>query len=336
MDNIKTDFSLKKYNTFQINVSAKKYTKFSTIKQLKKTLNKCNKNEILILGGGSNILLTKDINGIVLHNDIKGITVLKEDKNHVFVKVGAGEVWHDFVLWSVKQNLSGIENLALIPGSVGASPIQNIGAYGTEVKDTIEEVVAIEIKTRKTKKFKNIECEFQYRDSIFKNRIKGEYIITEVIFKLNKFHLNITSYGEVEKELNELKLNANPKNISTAIINIRNRKLPNPQELANCGSFFKNPTIETSQFKILKRKYPNIIGYKISEKKIKLAAGWLIENAGLKGYRISDAGVHTNQALVLVNYGESTGEEILNLSKIVKNKIQTMYNIELENEVTIL
>ncbi len=336
MDNIKTDFSLKKYNTFQINVSAKKYTKFSTIKQLKKTLNKCNKNEILILGGGSNILLTKDINGIVLHNDIKGITILKEDKNHVFVKVGAGEVWHDFVLWSVKQNLSGIENLALIPGSVGASPIQNIGAYGTEVKDTIEEVIAIEIKTRKTKKFKNIECEFQYRDSIFKNRIKGEYIITEVIFKLNKFHLNITSYGEVEKELNELKLNANPKNISTAIINIRNRKLPNPQELANCGSFFKNPTIETSQFNILKRKYPNIIGYKISEKKIKLAAGWLIENAGLKGYRISDAGVHANQALVLVNYGESTGEEILNLSKIVKNKIQTMYNIELENEVTIL
>ena len=262
--------------------------------------------------------------------------MLKKDDKHVLVKVGAGEVWHNFVLWSVQQNYSGIENLALIPGSVGASPIQNIGAYGIEVKDTIEEVIAIEIKTGKIKKFKNIECEFQYRDSIFKNKIKGKYIITEVIFRLNKSHLNITSYGEVEKELKELKLNANPKNISTAIINIRSRKLPDPQKLANCGSFFKNPTIETSEFEILKKKYPNIIGYKISEKKIKLAAGWLIDNAGLKGYRIGDAGVHINQALVLVNYGRSTGEDILKLSNIVKNKIRTMYNIELENEVTIL
>ena len=336
MDSIKTDFSLKNHNTFKINVSAKRYTKFSSTKQLKEILNKVDKNQILILGGGSNILLTKNINGVVLHNNINGITVLKKDDKHVLVKVGAGEVWHNFVLWSVQQNYSGIENLALIPGSVGASPIQNIGAYGIEVKDTIEEVIAIEIKTGRIKNFKNIECEFQYRDSIFKNKLKGKYIITEVIFRLNKSHLNITSYGEVEKELKELKLNSNPKNISTAIINIRSRKLPDPQKLANCGSFFKNPTIETNQFKILKKKYPNIIGYKISEKEIKLAAGWLIDNAGLKGYRIGDAGVHINQALVLVNYGESTGEDILNLSNIVKNKIRTMYNVELENEVTIL
>jgi len=336
MDNIKTDFSLKNHNTFKINVSTKRYTKFSNKKQLKEILNKVDKNQILILGGGSNILLTKNINGVVLHNNINGITVLKKDEKHVLVKVGAGEVWHDFVLWSVQQNYSGIENLALIPGSVGASPIQNIGAYGMEVKDTIEEVIAIEIKTGEIKSFKNIECEFQYRDSIFKNKIKGEYIITEVIFRLNKSHLNITSYGEVEKELKKLKLNANPKNISTAIINIRSRKLPDPQKLANCGSFFKNPIIETSQFEILKKRYPNIIGYNISEKKIKLAAGWLIDNAGLKGYRIGDAGVHINQALVLVNYGDSTGEDILNLSNIVKNKIWAMYNVELENEVTIL
>jgi UDP-N-acetylmuramate dehydrogenase len=336
MDDIKTDFSLKNHNTFKINVSAKTYIRFSSTKQLKEILAKVGKDQILVLGGGSNILLTKNINGVVLHNNINGITVLKKDDKHVVVKVGAGEVWHNFVLWSVQQNYSGIENLALIPGSVGASPIQNIGAYGIEVKDTIEEVIAIEIKTGKIKTFKNIECEFQYRDSIFKNKIKGKYIITEVIFRLNKSHLNITSYGEVEKELKELKLNANPKNISTAIINIRSRKLPDPQKLANCGSFFKNPTIETSEFEILKKKYPNIIGYKISEKKIKLAAGWLIDNAGLKGYRIGDAGVHINQALVLVNYGRSTGEDILKLSNIVKNKIRTMYNIELENEVTIL
>lgn len=336
MCTIKNNFSLKKYNTFGIDVSTKYYAKFSSNEELLEILSKINTQQFMILGGGSNILFTKDIDKAVLHNDIKGINLTKEDEKHVWVEVGAGEVWHDFVLWSVKNNYSGIENLALIPGSVGASPIQNIGAYGLEVKDSIEEVITTEFKNGITKKFNNRECEFKYRDSVFKNQYKGKYVITKVVFRLNKQHLNITSYGDVARELKDLNLTANPKNISTAIINIRNKKLPNPKDLANCGSFFKNPTIKKSEFKKLKNKFPNIVGYSVSENKIKVAAGWLIDNVGLKGYRTGDAGVHKNQALVLVNYGNASGQDILHVANMIKEKIKATYNIKLENEVTIL
>ncbi len=338
MQKIAINYNLKKHNTFSVNIHTKYFTSFNSEEDLRKILNSkiCQKEKILVLGGGSNILFTQDISGIVLHNNITGISIIKEEKDNVIVKVGAGVVWHDFVIWSVERNLSGIENLALIPGSVGASPIQNIGAYGVEVKDTIKEVVGVNINNKKERKFSNYDCNFSYRNSIFKDELRDKYIITQVIFKLSKKYLNITSYGDVKKELDSLKLPANPKNISTAIINIRNMKLPNPKELANSGSFFKNPIISISKFNRIKEKFPNIISYKISEKEMKIAAGWLIENAGLKGYRAGDAGIHINQALVIVNYGKATGLEILNLANHIKSKIKKIYGISIENEVNIL
>ncbi|MAM05209.1 MAG: UDP-N-acetylenolpyruvoylglucosamine reductase [Flavobacteriales bacterium] len=335
MNYIKKNFSLKNYNSFKLDVTTSTFAKFSSLEQLNYLLKKNNK-KLLILGGGSNLLFTKNFEGTILYNNICGISIIKENKQHITVKVGAGELWDNFVSWSVNNNYSGIENLALIPGNVGACPIQNIGAYGMEVKDTIEKVIAVEIKSNKIKEFKNVDCKFKYRESIFKKKLKNKYIITHVLFKLSKSHLNITSYGDVSNELKKLKLETNPKNISLAVSNIRNKKLPNPKQLANCGSFFKNPTITRQKFEKLKKKFPEIIGYQISEQKIKIAAGWLIDNAGMKGYRIGDAGVHKNQALVLVNYGNASGKDILNLAKIIKKKIKEIYNIELKNEVTII
>jgi UDP-N-acetylmuramate dehydrogenase len=239
-------------------------------------------------------------------------------------------------MWSLSQELSGIENLALIPGTVGASPVQNIGAYGMEVKDTIHKVMAFEISTQKTKTFNNTDCKFAYRNSIFKGELKNKYIITKVEFKLSKTAINKTNYGTIEEELKNLNLEASVKNIAEAVINIRSRKLPNPAELGNSGSFFKNPIIETSQFEQLKKEFPEMVGYKITESTTKIAAGWLIDNAGLKGYRKADAGVHKNQALVLVNYGNASGKDIINLAKEVQQKIKDKYGIRIEAEVNIL
>lgn len=335
---IKENYSLKNHNTFGIDVKAKYFATFNSEKELTNLLKSeiIQKELLFILGGGSNILLTKDFNGIVLANEIKGIEVISENDNHTTIKVGAGEIWHDFVLWSISNNLSGIENLALIPGLVGASPMQNIGAYGMEVKDVIESVDYIEIKSRKKKTIENSACNFEYRDSIFKHELKEEVIITKVIFTLSKTPLNKTTYGAIEDELRNLKKEASPKNITEAVINIRNRKLPNPSELGNSGSFFKNPIIETSQFEELKKEFSEIVGYSVSEKKTKIAAGWLIDNAGLKGYRKGDAGIHKNQALVLVNYGKATGLEIINLAKKIQKVVKEKYNIEIELEVNVL
>ena len=335
---IKENYSLKNHNTFGIDVKAKYFATFNSEKELTKLLKSeiAQKELLFILGGGSNILLTKDFNGIVLANEIKGIEVISENDNHTTIKVGAGEIWHDFVLWSISNNLSGIENLALIPGLVGASPMQNIGAYGMEVKDVIESVDYIEIKSRKKKTIENSACNFEYRDSIFKHELKEEVIITKVIFTLSKTPLNKTTYGAIEDELRNLKKEASPKNITEAVINIRNRKLPSPSELGISGSFFKNPIIETSQFEELKKEFSEIVGYNVSEKKTKIAAGWLIDNAGLKGYRKGDAGIHKNQALVLVNYGKATGLEIINLAKKIQKVVKEKYNIEIELEVNIL
>jgi UDP-N-acetylmuramate dehydrogenase len=338
MSNIQHNYSLKNYNTFGIAAKAKYFATFDSVIELKEILatNLHQKHKFFILGSGSNILLSQDYNGIMLHNKIEGICILEDNDNEIIVEVGAGVIWHDFVMWSVSQELSGIENLALIPGTVGASPVQNIGAYGMEVKDTIHKVTALEIENKTIKTFSNSDCNFEYRNSIFKHKLKNKFIITKVEFKLQKTALNKTSYGAIQDELNTLQLEANSKNISTAVINIRSRKLPNPKELGNSGSFFKNPIIETSQFEGLKKEFPEMVGYKISETETKIAAGWLIDNAGLKGYRKEDAGVHKNQALVLVNYGNACGKEIINLAKKIQQKIKDKYGISIEPEVNIL
>ena len=335
---IQQNYSLKKYNTFGIAATAKYFACFSSENELVELLRNdlCKTEPLFILGGGSNILLTQDFEGLVLANTIKGMEVLAEDNHSSTIEVGAGEVWHDFVLWSIDKNLSGIENLALIPGLVGASPMQNIGAYGLEVKDVITTVHFIEIGSGNSKILSNEDCNFGYRDSIFKHKLKEKVVITKVIFKLSKTPLNKTTYGAIEEELKNLNLEPSPKNISTAVINIRSRKLPDPKILGNSGSFFKNPIIETTQFENLKREFPEMVGYTISETKTKIAAGWLIDNAGLKGYRKADAGVHKNQALVLVNYGNATGLEIINLAKEIQEKIKDKYGISITPEVNIL
>ena len=335
---IQQNYSLKKYNTFGIAATAKYFACFSSENELVELLRNdlCKTEPLFILGGGSNILLTQDFEGLVLANTIKGMEVLAEDNHSSTIEVGAGEVWHDFVLWSIDKNLSGIENLALIPGLVGASPMQNIGAYGLEVKDVITTVHFIEIGSGNSKILSNEDCNFGYRDSIFKHELKEKAVITKVIFKLSKTPLNQTTYGAIEEELKNLNLDPSPKNISTAVINIRSRKLPDPKILGNSGSFFKNPIIKTTQFENLKREFPEMVGYTISETKTKIAAGWLIDNAGLKGYRKADAGVHKNQALVLVNYGNATGLEIINLAKEIQEKIKDKYGISITPEVNIL
>ncbi len=338
MSNILNNYSLKYHNTFGVAAKAKYFTSFSSEDQLAELLkdNICKTESLFILGGGSNILLTQDFDGLVLANNIKGIEIITENEKSTSIAVGAGEIWHDFVLWSIQKNLSGIENLALIPGLVGASPMQNIGAYGAEVKDVITKVRYIEIESGKQKSFTNSECNFSYRNSIFKDELKGRVVITEVVCKLSKTPLNNTKYGAITDELKRLNKEPSPQSIAQAVINIRSSKLPDPKVLGNSGSFFKNPIIETIWFKKLKKDFPEMVGYKISETQTKIAAGWLIDNAGLKGYRKADAGVHKNQALVLVNYGNATGLEIINLAKEIQEIVKEKYGIQIEPEVNIL
>ena len=332
------NYSLKNHNTFGVDAKAKYFATFNSEEALVDLLKSeiTQKEPLFILGGGSNILLTKNFDGLVLANEIRGIEIVSENENYNTIKVGAGEVWHDFVLWSIEKNLSGIENLALIPGLVGASPMQNIGAYGVELKDVVESVDFIEIDSGNKKTIENSACNFGYRDSIFKHELKGKVVITKVILRLSKAPINKTTYGAIDGELKNLNLEANPKNIAEAVINIRNRKLPNPAKLGNSGSFFKNPIIETNQFEELKIEFPEMVGYKVSESETKIAAGWLIDNAGLKGYRKGDVGVHKNQALVLVNYGKATGLEIINLAKEIQEVVKKQYGIQIEPEVNIL
>jgi len=338
MSNILHNYSLKNHNTFGIAAKAKYFSTFDSVLELKEILktNLHKEEKLFILGSGSNILFTQDFDGFILHNKIEGICILEDNENDILVEVGAGVVWHDFVMWSVSQELSGIENLALIPGTVGASPVQNIGAYGMEVKDSITKVHTLEIKSKEIKIFSNKNCKFSYRNSTFKRREEKKFIITKVEFKLSKKPLNKTTYGAIEDELKNLNLETNSATIAEAVIKIRNRKLPDPRVLGNSGSFFKNPIIETNQFEELKKEFPNIVSYTISNSQTKIAAGWLIENAGLKGYRKADAGVHKNQALVLVNYGNASGTEIINLAKEIQKKIKAKYGINIELEVSVL
>ena len=330
-----SNFSLKNYNTFGIDVKAKKFVSITSIEQLKEVLSI--ENEIFLLSGGSNMLLTKDIDKTVVHVNLKGIATLEESENQVVVEVLAGEDWHQFVLWCVNHDFGGVENLSLIPGNVGTCPIQNIGAYGVEVKDVIESVETIEIKSGKTKTFSNSECEFGYRNSIFKNTLKGKFVITKVRFKLTKVKHNLnTSYGAIESELSSNNIqNPTIKDISNAVIAIRQSKLPDPKEIGNSGSFFKNPVISKSHFDRLQEKYPKIPSYPIDEFTVKVPAGWLIETAGFKGKRFGEAGIHDKQALVLVNHGNACGKEVFEVAKHIQSKIYIDFGIELEIEVNV-
>ncbi|MAD50124.1 MAG: UDP-N-acetylenolpyruvoylglucosamine reductase [Flavobacteriales bacterium] len=329
------NYPLQSLNTFGIKAQAEYFSPFSSKEELIDLLGKTQK-PLTILGGGSNILLTNNINGTVLKNEISDIEITHEDQDSVTVKVGGGVVWHDFVMWSIEHNLGGIENLSLIPGSVGAAPMQNIGAYGVEIKSVFEELEAVHMDDKTVKTFNNKDCQFAYRYSIFKGELKGQYIICKVSFKLSKYPKFNTSYGAIEDELKAMGANKSLRSISQAVINIRQRKLPNPKDIGNSGSFFKNPTIPKSQFEQLKAQFPNIVGYPNGEHSIKVAAGWLIDRVGWKGYRKGDAGVHKNQALVLVNYGTAKGDEIVALSRDIQKSIQETFGIELEAEVNIL
>ena len=334
--NIQENISLKEYNTFGISVQAKRFISVTSVYELQQLL-KIEKN-IFLLSGGSNMLLTKDIEKLVVHIDIKGISVDSENHNDIYLTVNAGENWHKFVLWCVSNNYGGIENLSLIPGSVGTCPIQNIGAYGVEVKDTITKVEAVEIKTGKLVSFSLEECQFGYRNSIFKNEVKGKYVLTSVGFKLTKKEHNLnTSYGAIETELASKKvIKPSLKDVSEAVIAIRQSKLPDPKKIGYCGSFFKNPVISKTHFEKIQKEYPKVPCYQISDQEIKVPAGWLIEQIGLKGKRFGNYGVHEKQALVLVNYGNASGEEIYQLAKKIQREVQTAFNISLEIEVNII
>jgi UDP-N-acetylmuramate dehydrogenase len=330
------NYSLKNLNSFGINVSAKYFTGFKNTNELAEILATANENK-LILGGGSNILFTKNFNGLVLKNEIDGIKIIKEDEKYIYIKSGAGVGWHPFVLYCIENNFAGAENLSLIPGSVGASPMQNIGAYGVELKDIFYELEAYHINDKKIISFTNKDCEFGYRESIFKNKVKGEFVITSVTFRLNKFPIFNTSYGAIETELQKMGVQTpSIKSISDAVIRIRQSKLPDPKVIGNAGSFFKNPTINNIDFENLKKEFSAIVGYTAGMNETKLAAGWLIEKAGFKGYRLNDAGCHDKQALVLVNYGNATGEEILDVSEKIINAVKLMFNVSLEREVNIV
>ena len=334
---IKKNISLKYLNTFGIDVKAKEFASVESKQDLAKLL-VINSSNLLVLGGGSNILLTEDLDGLVLHINIKGIKVVSVYENKIRVRVAAGENWHEFVSWSLKKNYGGIENLSLIPGNVGTAPIQNIGAYGVELKDVFISCEAMDIKTQKLRTFEKIDCNFGYRNSIFKEELKDQYIITSVIFELSTLHHKLKkNYGTIENKLKNSGIN-NPtiQDISKAVISIRNSKLPNPKVIGNSGSFFKNPIISCKHFEILKNKFPKIPHYKITETSVKIPAGWLIEIAGFKGKRIGNCGVHDKQALVLVNYGNASGKDILELSKKIQEAILIIFDIVLEGEVNIL
>ena len=330
--------SLKNYNTFGIDAKAKKFISVSSYEDLRKALQQTYASEIFILGGGSNMLLTQDINKTVIHIGLTGRKIISETEDAVVVEASAGENWHQFVLWALDHDFGGLENLSLIPGNVGTSPIQNIGAYGVELKDVFESCNAIHIQTLEEVTFKPKDCEFGYRNSVFKQRLKGEYIITSVRFRLSKNHHKLrTGYGAIKDWLTGEKITKpGIKDISNAVIAIRQSKLPDPRVLGNSGSFFKNPIINKEEYLKLQEKFPEIPSYYIGEDQVKVPAGWLIDKAGLKGYRRGDAGVHKNQALVLVNYGEATGEELLDLSREIKNKIYSEFGIKLEPEVNII
>lgn len=332
-----SDFSLKNHNTFGIDVKARNFFAVENTDELKSVLGQHYASELFILGGGSNMLLTGDIDKTVVHINLKGRRIIEETEDEVLVEAMAGENWHEFVLWCLEQDFGGLENLSLIPGNVGTAPVQNIGAYGVELKDSFALCRALNVQTLELNEFTREDCRFGYRDSVFKSQVKDQYIITSVVLRMSKKNHRLnTSYGSIDSWLNENGISRpGIKDISNAVISIRSSKLPDPKKLGNSGSFFKNPVISEDQYLRLQEQYPEIPGYNLSEGSYKVPAGWLIEQTGMKGYRKGDAGVHQKQALVLVNYGNANGAEILDLAHEVREKVNKRYGIELQPEVNI-
>lgn len=336
--------SLKLYNTFGIESYADFFVSVHNLDELKQALffRKEKSLDLLVLGGGSNILFTQDLKGLVVHLDLKGKQLLSESNGKVQVKIEAGENWHEFVLWSIAQGYGGIENLSLIPGNVGTAPMQNIGAYGREIKDVLVSLEAMEVSTQEIKTFSHADCQFDYRESIFKKAHKGKYILLNATFELtSENHKYTVSYGAIEAELRGKGLpELSPKVISEAIISIRLSKLPDPTKIGNAGSFFKNPVVENEQYLRIKKDHPKVVAYALGEKFTKLAAGWLIESAGWKGKPLGNAKVHAQQALVLINNAKETGvnvtgKEIWDLSEAIIQDVQNIFSVRLEREVNI-
>ena len=335
---IQNNFSLKKYNTFGIEAKAKQFVAVQSVDELKTVLIEHKLETKFVLGGGSNMLLTQDIDALVIHIDLKGKKIVTEDDDFVWVESMAGENWHEFVLWTISQNFGGLENMSLIPGNVGTTPVQNIGAYGTEIKDTLVSCEVMTIATQEIKTFTKEACRFGYRESVFKHEVKDQFIITSVVFKLTKRNHKINiSYGDITKELEKQSVTTPTLTaVSNAVIAIRQSKLPDPKVLGNSGSFFKNPIILKSEYEKIHALHPEMPHYVISETHVKVPAGWLIEKTGFKGKRFGDAGIHKNQALVLVNYGNATGQEILNVSKDIQATVLKEFGIAIEAEVNVI
>jgi len=337
--NIIENYPLLKLNTFGIDVKAKYFTSINTINELIEVTktNVFKDLELLILGGGSNILFTKDFDGLVILNNIKGKEIIEQNQQSIFLKIGAGENWHELVMYCVDNGWGGIENLSLIPGNTGTAPMQNIGAYGVEIKETFVELEALEISSGKIVKFNNSDCEFGYRESVFKNKMKNQYIILNITLELKKNPVLNINYGDVKAILESQNIkNPDIKEVSNAIISIRQSKLPDPKKIGNSGSFFKNPIVSLNLLELIKKKYPNVVNYEINENEFKIAAGWLIERAGWKGKKFNNYGVHEKQALVLVNYGLANGMEIFELSEKIILDIKDKFGIKLEREVNII
>ena len=336
---IKEHYNIQSLNTFGIRVDAKYFAEVASIEEIQQALSFAMKLKvpILILGGGSNLLFTEDFNGLILKINLKGISLLNEDDKHFYVKVFAGENWDDFVSYCCESGYDGLENLSLIPGNVGASPIQNIGAYGVELKDHFYELEFYNFNSQEVKIIQKAACEFGYRNSVFKNELKQKGVVLSVTFKLDKNSIFNTDYGAINDELDNMGVkNYTAMDIRKAVINIRRSKLPDPEEIGNAGSFFKNPVVTYEKYKELLEKFPNLVYFKQNDGTYKLAAGWLIDQCEWKSYRKGDAGIHAKQALVLVNYGDANGAQILSLAKEVSNSVFAKFGVELEKEVNVI
>jgi UDP-N-acetylmuramate dehydrogenase len=332
---IREHVSLKRHNTFGIETFAERFVTVHSRRALHDAL-ALGIRPIHLLGGGSNILLTRDLDGLTIKNAIHGIRIVQETEHDVWVAAAGGENWHSFVLHCLQQGWGGIENLSLIPGSVGATPIQNIGAYGVEIKDVFQWLEAIEIETGKAVFFSHADCRFGYRDSLFKQEGKGKYVIVEVVFRLSKRPVVNISYGDIRAVLDRKGIeNPGIRDVSDAVIEIRRSKLPDPAVLGNAGSFFKNPEIDTAEYQRLVTKFPQVPHYELPGGKVKIPAGWLIEQCGWKGRRIAEAGCHERQALVLVNFGKATGQDLLSLSKNIQADVEAKFGIRLTPEVNV-
>ncbi|RKQ43065.1 UDP-N-acetylmuramate dehydrogenase [Roseivirga pacifica] len=337
MSEFLTDYSLQPYNTFGLDVKAKSFARFKSLETLKEGLQLAKNQPILILGGGSNLLFTKDYDGLVLKNELKGIDVIQEDAEHFYVEAQAGENWHQFVMHCIANNWAGVENLSLIPGTVGAAPMQNIGAYGVEIIQVFDHLKAMEIATGEIHTFNKEDCQFGYRESVFKKSLKGKYVITSGCFKLKKTPDFNTSYGAIAQTLEDMGVTElSIKAVSDAVIHIRQTKLPDPKEIGNSGSFFKNPEVDKIDFEGLRAEFPSIPGYPLPDNKVKIPAAWLIDQDGWKGKTFGQIGVHKNQPLVLVNYGGGKGADIKALAFKIQASVATKFGIELTPEVNIV